>query len=336
MYGLEELVSRGFVEATSQGTYRLTPDRFGRFGRLAIGDTTFNVLKRFLDLDLSAAVDFRPDFYEKPGNIGLAKPDVLIVSGTSVLCVVEHKTPQLLVGGKERRRALEQLQLYMLITKAKIGSVTDSHTTLWLHNCDPQRPNQLKTIVEDDRFCTRPPSEPEEIDTILRELNPQTDEFSHVAAFDPSVVARSVWQDVYIATRQDPERCFQTFVELFMYKLLSDYRLLPADLRLSKLVVRPESFKRDSGLTQIEFYFQNVRNMMKMRRFPESTTKESLTGLRSRSDYRTTKATIPSIRSDLGMTSIINGHAFDEQPEDYNAAFVGILKKLASLPTLQD
>lgn len=334
MEGLEELVSRGYVKRTGQGTYRLNAESFGRFGRLSLGNTTFNVLRQFIDLDFNAANNFEPTRYEKPKSISNAKPDDLILSGKSVVCVVEHKTPNALAEGDERRKALEQLQVYMLVTKAKLGSVTDSLTTLWLHNCDPQRRNQVKTIVEDDQYCSRPIQVPGEIDTILEKLNPQADEFAQVPAFDPSIVAKSVWQDVYIATRQDPEKCFQTFVELFMYKLVSDYGLLPADLRIDRLVVATEQFRADTGLSQVEFYFQNVRDLMKTHRFPESTTRDVLPGLRSPAGYRTTRSIIPSIRPEEGMTSIINGHAFDEQPEDYNAAFVGILKKLVSLPNI--
>ena len=278
MSGMEELTRRRYLQITDQGAHRLRPEEFGRFGRLPLGDTTFNVLNRFLDLDLAGANDFKPIHYEKPANVGQAKPDELIVSGRSVVSVVEHKSPHILAGGKERRKALEQLQVYLLITKAKIGAVTDSSTTLWLHNCDPQRRNEIKIIVEDDQYCARTIQDAGEIDAILSELNPQIDEFAHVQAFDPSVVARSVWQDVYIATRQDPEKCFQTFVELFMYKLVSDYGLLPSNLRIDQLVVTPEVFKHDTGLTQIEFYFQNIRNLMKGQRFPESTTQDSLLG----------------------------------------------------------
>lgn len=334
MTGLEELIRKGYVKATNQGTYKLLPEPFGRFGRLSLGSTTFNVLKQFLDIDFAGAKDFEPTHYEKPVSIAQAKPDELIVSGRSVVSVVEHKSPRTLAGGTGRRRALEQLQVYLLVTKAEIGAVTDSITTLWLHNRDPQRRNQVKIIVEDDRYCQRITADAGEIDAILSELHPQTDEFAHAPAFDPSVVAKSVWQDVYIATRQDPEKCFQTFVELFMYKLVSDYGLLPDNLRIEQLVVSPEMFKRDTGLTQVEFYFQNVRDLMKRQRFPESTTQILQSGLTSCAGYKTTKAIIPSIRSEGGTTSIINGHAFNEQPQDYNTAFVGILKKLAALPNI--
>ena len=334
MNGLEELTSKNYVRVTNQGVYRLQPESFGRFGRLSLGNTTFNVLQRFLDVDLMGANDFKPTHYEKPASIAQAKPDELILSGRSVVSVVEHKSPGAIAGGKRRREALEQLQVYLLVTKAQVGAVTDSFSTQWLHNRDPQRRNEVKIIVEDDRYCERTATEAREIDVILSELHPQTDEFAHAPAFDPSVIAKSVWQDVYIATRQDPEKCFQTFVELFMYKLVSDYGLLPDNLRINRLVVNPEVFKRDTGLTQVEFYFQNVRDLMKRQRFPESTTLDFLPGLTSNNGYQTTKKIIPSVQPAGGETSIINGHAFDGQPQDYNAAFVGILKKLAALPNI--
>ena len=332
MDGLEEMTRKNYIRVADRGASHLSPDTFGRFGRLALGDTTFNVLRTFLDIDILGADDFEPVHYQKPANIGQAKPDELIVSGRSVEAVVEYKSPGILASGVKRRKALEQLQVYVLVAKAKIGAATDHHTTLWIHNLDPQRQGDVKVVVEEGRYCGREVS-PKEIDAVRSKINPHTDEFAAVDAFDPSVVAKSVWQDVYIATRQDPEKCFQTFVELFMYKLVSDYRLLPDNLRIDQLISSPEDFKKNTGLTQIEFYFQTVRELLKRQRFPQSTTHDVLPAITSRGGgYRTTKSIIPSIRSDRGGTSIINGHAFDEQPQDYNAAFVGILKKLAALP----
>ena len=331
MTGLEELTRKGYLSGTHQGTRNLLPDPFGRFGQLVLGETTLNVLQKFLDLNFAGADDFYPVHYRKPANITLAKPDELIVSGRSVVAVVEHKSPGELGGGVGRQKALEQLQVYVLVTGAKVGAVTDSRIILWIHNLDPQRIGEVKIVVEDDRYCDRVVGATE-IDAVLSGINPHADEFAKVHAFDPSIIARSVWQDVYIATRQDPEKCFQTFVELFMYKLVSDYGLLPPKLRINQLVVRPEDFMRNTGRTQIEFYLQTVRDLLKVQRFPESTTRDTLPGLTSRGAYKTTKQVIPSIQSSGGETSIINGHAFDEQPQDYNAAFVGILRKLARLP----
>ena len=91
MTGLEELTRKGYLRNVDRGTSHLSPDKFGRFGRLELGDTTFNVLRKFLDIDIVGADDFVPLHYQKPANIGLAKPDELIVSGRSIEAVVEYK-----------------------------------------------------------------------------------------------------------------------------------------------------------------------------------------------------------------------------------------------------
>ena len=333
MTGLEELIRRGYLPHSDQGSRSLRPEPYGHFGRLSIGDTTFNTLQRFLNIKPQAANLFVPTIYAKPRNVLQTKPDELIVKGRSVITVVEHKRPNQLARERSRRGALEQLYLYVLIADAKLGFLTDGSSRFWIHNLAPNRRDEMKIIIEDGRYCSRAQS-PEAIAEIAATLNAQTDELAITPAFDPSLVARSVWQDIYIATRENPERCFQTFVELFMYKLVSDYRLIPSNLRLSQLVGSSEMFLHSMGQTQIEFYFQQVRPLLKSHRFPPAMTQDLLPGLVSEvaHSYVSTKTLIPSIRAEGGETSIINGHAFDEQPQDYNSSFVRILSKLHLLP----
>lgn len=330
MTGFEELVRKGYY--SGKGRRRLTPEGFGLFGILRLGDTTFNVLQSFLDLDLLAPDSFEPEHYHKPANIAQARPDELVTSGQSIVAVVEHKTPDLITEPIERRRALEQLHVYMLATKAKVGVLTDGSSFLWLHNLDPRRADELKLVTEDGQYCTRALSA-DNIRTVIDKLDAHTDELTTPPAFDPSQVARSIWQDVYIATRQDPEKCFQTFVELFMYKLVSDYALLPLHLTLNSLVEDAARFERERGEKQITYYLNTVRPRLKDLRFPELNTARELPALRRvRGEYQTTKQLIPTLDTSAGFTSIIDGHAFNTQPEDYNGAFVGILRKLNELP----
>jgi type I restriction-modification system DNA methylase subunit len=297
---------------------------------LKLGQTSFGVLRHFLDIDFAQANDFAPLYWHKPHNLRQARPDSLIVQGRSCIAIVEHKSPS--TAGIDRRVNLEQLHTYMLISKAKLGILTDGISTLWVHNTDPRRKFDIKIITENGLFCSRS-FEDRHLEEIIQKLNHLTDEVSQPPAFDPSILARSIWQDVYIATRDDPEKCFQTFVELFMYKLISDYNLLPTNLMLKSLTVENGVFKNYHGITQIESYFNTVRPAVKNNLFPPMNTDKTLNGLaRINGQYITTKSIIPSLDSIRGQTSIIDGHAFKKQPIDYNSTFVRILKKLESLP----
>jgi hypothetical protein len=217
MKGTEQLKQNGYLKPRAR---TLKPDPFGKYGSYNLGQTTFNVLEKYIDLELSAAKSFKPSRWRKPIKVASAKPDQLIVSGKSVVAVVEHKAglPQMGIPIAD----LEQLHCYMLISKSRIGALTDGKTTYWIHNFDSKRLNDVKIISENGRFF-QGRLDATVIERLLTEVDLRTDEIMQPDAFDASTVARSIWQDVYIATRQDPERCFQTFVELFMYNLISDY-----------------------------------------------------------------------------------------------------------------
>lgn len=331
MSGLEELTQRNYLKESSQFR-NLNPDNFGNHGILKLGATTFHTLNKFLDIDISEADHFTPKYWVKPSNVGLSKPDDLIVHGRSIIAVIERKSPNVLSGGIERRKGLEQLQTYLLTSKAKLGILTDGKKTIWIHNNDIKRKSEIKIITENGVFCTRDLN-PTNLEYVISKLNHITDEVSSPPSVDPGHLARSIWQDVYIATRQDPEKCFQTFVELFMYKLMCDYDLLPNNFRINNLIIDPVQFKSTYGTSQIEYYFNIIRPSIKKTLFVPMNTSLILSGLaRQNMDYITTKNIIPTLDTNAGKTSVIDGHAFLIQPVDYNSAFIGILKKLNSLP----
>ncbi len=213
MTGIEELIKRGYLDSRKPSVRQLKPDEFGSYGILKLGDTTFSTLKIYLDIDLAEANNYNPTLWNKPAKIGSARPDTLVVQGHSVIAIVEHKSLGELSGSTERRKGLEQLQTYMLVTKAKLGVLTDGSFTRWIHNLDPKRKFIVKTITENSLFCGRD-FNAKNVEFVIQKLDHLTDEVSSPPSFDPSVLARSIWQDVYIATRQDPEKCFQTWLML--------------------------------------------------------------------------------------------------------------------------
>lgn len=42
----------------------------------------------------------------------------------------------------------------------------------------------------------------------------------------PALLAKQVWQSIWLATGDDPKKCLMTFTELFIYKFLSDLKIL--------------------------------------------------------------------------------------------------------------
>ncbi|MGJ3231216.1 MAG: N-6 DNA methylase [Oceanicaulis sp.] len=325
--GYEELIQKNLIDARLK---KLNPEPFGDYGRLQLGSTTFNVLKKHLSIQMVSQESFTCKFYKAP-NPNNAKPDDLIIRGKNVVCIIEHKTPGSLKKAKEKQAALEQLNYYLLICDAKLGAVSDGNSILWIHNLDKDRKNTIKAIQTDAGDLEANISE-KIIAEILDKLDPQSDQLKQTPEIDPSDVARSVWQAIYIATRQTPEKCFQTFVELFMYKLISEYELLPKNMRMEQLCRPSIEFYQDFGFYQIDYYLDQVRTKIKSV-FPE--TCPPINNKWSDTTYNITRNIVPQLINNEIGTSVINGHAFQDNRSSYNEAFVNILRKLSAIENIK-
>ncbi len=336
MRGCEELIKRGYLDPKYPKTLRLMP--YGRdFGRLELGDTTFGVLSKHLDISINEAENYIPTTWKKPDDLWIGRPDLLIVRGKTIFCVQESKSPGEMKGQRIRKEALEQLQCYMLAAKARIGVLTDGISTFWLHNLDPSRKNDIKLIKNQEGLYTEELT-PERLQIVLKYLDPSSDTLAEPEKRDPSIVARSVWQSIYIATRETPERCFQTFVELFTYKLLSDCELLPSNLRIDFLTIDPRRFEANTGRLQIDYYLQVVRPHIKQHLFPPMNAPDQIDEVFALGgDYQRTRSMLFNGNSltSKGATSVIDGHAFQKNPESHNDAFVNILRKLDALHNIR-
>lgn len=231
--GLEGLLQNKHLDPKSLD--KIIPKKFGSFGLVETGATTFNILSKFYDINKNACKVFTPKSWDAP-NVLQRRADSLVVKGNTIVCVVEHKTLGTLSKKKERDGAIEQCYAYMLITRSTLGLVTDGNRNIWLHDIDSNRPNQIK-IISDESGEFAGDLHPTTIQKILNLIEPESDILGSPLEINPSQVAKSVWQSVYIATRQSPEKCFQTFVELFMYKLMSDYELIPKMHRIDEITV---------------------------------------------------------------------------------------------------
>jgi len=316
----------------------LTPAPYGKdFGCLDLGATTFGTLSKYLDVAPHEADDFVPATWKKPDDLRNARPDLLIVKGKTVFCVQESKTREEMKGKRKRQEALDQLQCYVLATKAQVGILTDGTSSFWLHNLDGSRKNAIKLVKNQEGLYTDELT-PDHLQTVLKYLDPASDALAEPQKRDPSLVARSVWQSIYIATRETPERCFQTFVELFTYKLLSDCKLLPDNLRIDFLTTDPKKFDATTGRTQIDYYIQVVRPHIKQHLFPPLNAPDQVDEVFALGGaYHRTRSMLINGNSltSKGATSVIDGHAFQKNPDSHNDAFINILRKLDALHNIR-
>lgn len=72
---------------------------------------------------------------------------------------------------------------------------------------------------------------------------------------DPTNLAKSVWQDIYVATWKEPTKCLYNVVELFIFKFLSDLDVLDEDYNFSKIVEKCKNDEKDA----LKYYAKNIR-----------------------------------------------------------------------------
>lgn len=281
----EELIQRGL-----RGGGRV----FGFYEYLNVGNTTLASLR---DAQLIPARDY--DGYEG------RKPDGLIIDNRGktprVVAVVEFK--------KDIRRqhsGIAQAATVAAALGAKFCLVTDGERSLWLLP-DVQgkyNPIHSENGAPMDAVFSAPeavsPTKADELAQLIALVDEQLegDRLTGKRTLNPSALARSVWQDIYTsASTPPPERALATFVEIFMFKYLSDLGVLTTDRNGTDI-----SF--DAVLTRpaeqcLRYYSRNVRGHIKAM-FPEST------------DDRTT---------------IMNGFSLNPENTDHNHVFRKILQR---------
>lgn len=237
-------------------------DKLGRHEHYILGSTTLKQLKtagiiRGFTIDTA----FKPRIWDGTAT-PQSRPDELILDGKSVVVVIERKDHSELRTPKQEEASAEQCLVYLQQLRGKIGIVTDYTRFIWLHNLGDKL-DELHYIYDGDLLLSKDYRVEGVIEDVLERLDPDTNSLTYEGAVDPSSLADKVWQTIWLATHEEPKHCLATFVELFLYKFLSDLELLPENLTIEKLKCDEETFRRKEGKTQIEFYVQRVRPRMK-------------------------------------------------------------------------
>ncbi len=292
-------------------------NKINGFEHYILGATTLKQLKQcdIID-DFITEVPFKPKIWKGCAS-QTSKPDEIILDNKSVILVVERKKTTELKTQKQEEEASEQCLTYMQQLNAKFGVVTDYQKFLWITDPD-NLSTEVRYIYDSNEIFSKDYRILGTIKKVRENLDIKTDSIKYPPTVDPSSLADSVWQTIWLATHEEPKLCLSTFVEFFLYKFLSDLEVLPSNFRIDKLYVEPQKFVQQEGITQIEFYCQKVRPMLK-NLFPEKAKfKSPITNFKEGSD----------------TTSIIDGFAFLEPGiathnhplQTFNSSFMTIIK----------
>lgn len=287
----EELLQRGLDRKNPTA-------KIGKWDYFNIGATSLRALKA---ANIIRNVDY--------GTLEAKKVDALIVNQKDVVAIIEFKQPKDFKTTAQKKKAIQQEIEVARKLGAKIIIATDTVDTLWVNALTAEQ-----ITDEDGKNLTRKfePSD-EHLHTLIEKINASISEKNNQILppelVDPTGLARSIWQDIWSVSGATPENCLYTFVELFIFKYLSDLGILKSTDSFGFLMRMYDDDRTDKEV--LEYYAGTIRIKIK-KLFPENPT---------------------------DRTTIINGTIFvskDQQAvEGYSTVFRKVLEKFKKHKSLE-
>ena len=236
----EELIQRNLVAA---------PDRMGPWDYYSIGATTLKALK-------AAKIIPKQDYAE----FETKKPDALIVKKPQIVAAIEYKQPTELKTQKQIEAAIQQEIGTARALGAKIYIVTDGKKTFWINSLTgnpvlTENGEPISTVFNQySEECVKL------ISKTLSSISKDNDKLLASSIVDPLPLAQQIWQDLWAVSGATPESCLYTFVEIFIFKYLSDLGVLPGIYSFGHLLAQ---YNSNSENEVLEFYATSVRTKIK-------------------------------------------------------------------------
>lgn len=276
----EELLQRNLVK---------NPGKIGKWDFYNIGATSIKALKEY---GIIRNVDY--------GTSEKKKIDALIVQKKNVVAVIEYKKPSEFKTKNQRHAAVKQEIEVAQKLGAKIFIATDTKDTVWVNvltgNIIKDEKGKEITMLfdpKDDKLVSL-------IEKICDSINEQSDNIKPKQLINPTDLAKSIWQDIWSVSGATPENCLYTFVELFIFKYLSDLGVLKGTHSFYTLI---NMYVENTENEVLEHYADTIRKKIKDL-FPEN---------------------------DVDKTTIINGTIFVSKDQravkGYSTTFRNVLGK---------
>ena len=304
--------------------------KVGNYEFYSIGSVTLNQLKQYKIIPEKN--------YESYSN---RKPDALLVdrrnkSKIRVIAVIEYKDSGKFQSDGDKISSVRQCNDVSQILGAEIGVATDNTSFIWFNPrqtsvgneyVDPQGIKRsfsyitdeenhpfVKEFIVDQRtdeinFNNLAPKTKlmlTSIELLRRHISETNSTILPTVTIDPAGLAKQIWQDVWSVSGATPERCLYTFLELFIFKYLSDLNILDEDDKGNKV-----NFTHIFSLSPekaFKNYTENVRPYLKAM-FPASTE---------------------------DFTTIINGTVLNPNVPEHSKVFYKILKKFSDFGELKN
>jgi len=256
---------------------------------IIIGDYEFfplhsTTLKQYKNARIIPSIDY--------GEYEIRKPDGLLINRLNtekpkITAVLEYKKPTEFQTDKQKKEAIEQCNDLCQVLGASIGIITDGIVTYWINPNHPDKNNNYKDrttgarrsysfILNDDKqklqkkFLIKEENQKDKnkldddaketyqtIERILSETSNTNSILRATEKTDPASLARSVWQSIYISTKDNPTACLYNVVEIFIFKFLSDLGVLKGVNSFSYLL---NLYKTEDNKIVLKHYANTCRS----------------------------------------------------------------------------
>lgn len=240
----------------SEELIQISPKPLGRYLYYRIGSTTLSQLRK------------RKIIKGKfPQDVSSKKPDGLFVlTGGEVKAVVEYKPPSKLRTKKQEKKAIEQ-EIDVAKHLCKLLIITSGKKTIWINALNGERVlsengQELKQVfdsqpIEEGSLSSEKIAELEQlIDKIDHSLTDENNKIALPEVLDPSQLAKTIWQKIWINTGKEPEKCLYNVVELFVFKFLSDVGVLRTHNNFSSVF---KLAQEESSVDALKYYANTCR-----------------------------------------------------------------------------
>lgn len=246
-------------EQTIQNTlYSIPVTILDKYTCLSLGATTIN--------DLIKAKELKNIKVSK--NLG-KKPDVLIVNkNKEVVVFIEFKKPEEFNTESKKKKAIAQEIDVAREIGAKIYVVSDGDTFLWLNPI-------TKNFIIDDfgnkiNREIKPKSEAKKladfIDLVALSISNKNDTILKLEDIDPTDLAKKIAGILKRMTFASAKMSLYTFVEVFLFKYLSDIDVLKGDNSFSRIygLYNENKSIRKTDADILGTYLEGPREQMKL------------------------------------------------------------------------
>jgi type I restriction-modification system DNA methylase subunit len=276
----EELLQRNLLKK---------PEKIGKWDFYNIGNTTLKALK---ENNIIRNVDY--------GAVERKKVDAIIVFRKNVIAVIEYKKPAEFNTKEKQKKAIQQEIEVAKKLGCRLIIATDTQETIWVNALTGKEIKDEKNRVVKVNFDPNDEKTADLIEKINYSINELNNVIKPKLLVNPTDLAKQIWQDIWSVSGATPENCLYTFVELFIFKYLSDLGVLEEGINFNHLLDRYTYTIEKPDEKVLEYYAHTIR--------PEI------------------KALFPSNPAD--NTTIINGTIFVSKDQKAVTGYSTVFKKI--------